>query len=267
MATIPSKRGFGLWRLGHEFRFICRSYPLVRDVSSFWIGNLSSLDANYWTQVSDSVVSNSHAAFAFSWHAISVPAHSFVTRGVIIKFDGDEASIPTLNLTFPQISADFQPSDPLEVTGIVTDCRQPENVNLLIVIDNDLSTVQKADIALDCDSPISFSFIPLNHGISNLDHQMGFYAVTSSGDVSRPMILLFSGVPVGESGGNSGDTGAVAGDPLLSVSSSNGSGLIIGAIGSVTCVGLILLLTVTLYIRAKRKVQVSGEASTLLCPL
>jgi hypothetical protein len=266
MATIGSKSGFRISSSRNEIRFICRSYPLVRDVSSFWIGSVSSLDENYWTQVSSGSVSGVDSAAALSWQAVSIPAHSYVTRGVIVKFGSDESYLPILNLTFSTISSPFRPSDEINATGTITNFRYFESVRLFCVIDDDLSTLQDTYVALNGTSYVVFSFTPLNFGISDINHQVSFYAANSYGDVSRPQTLLLSGVPVGETGGNSGDRGLVPedlGDPSISVASSNDAGAIVDPVAGVTGFGLVVMIVVTLCIRAKRKASVQDEHSAL----
>jgi hypothetical protein len=265
MASLSWNRGFRVWSSESEIRFICRSYPLVRNVSSFWIGDFRDLTENYWTQFADGRVSNLDASAAFSWRSISIPRGGFATRGVIVKFGRDEASLPILNLTFSMGSSGFSVSDPVQVTGRVTSFRYSEDIHLLSVTDNDLSTLQFMGLSFTGNSSVSFSFAQIDYGIWNADHQIGFYAVNSYGDVSIPETLMFSGFPIGESEGNSGDTGAVLGDPSISFSSSNDNGrAIIVAIASVTCVGLVVLIVVTLWIRARRNSNVQNDRPNAL---
>jgi hypothetical protein len=254
MATLPLNGGFRIWSSENEIRFICRSYPLVRNVSAFWIGGLGDLSSNYWTQIGGGTVSGVDSAAAFSWQSISIRGWSSVTRGMIVRFGSDEASTPTLNLTFPNIPLPFSPSNPVSVTGTIS--FDAVNLRLLYVIDGDLSTLQSANVTLKGNWSVSFSFVPLRFGISDINHQIAFYAVTSSGDVSLPQTLMFSGIPIGE------DSGVVAG-PSISSSHSDNTGSIVGPIAAVTGVGLVGLIMTTLWIRGKRKASVPDERSEL----
>jgi hypothetical protein len=173
---------------------------------------------------------------------------------MIVRFGSDEASIPTLYLTFPNITSPFSPSNPINVTGTIS--LDAVNVRLLCVIDDDLSTLQSANVTLNGSRPVSFSFVPLRFGISDVNHQIAFYAVTSSGDVSLPQTLMFSGIPIGE------DSGLVAG-PSISSSHSDNTGSIVGPIAAVTGVGFVGLIMATLWIRSKRKASVPDERSEL----
>jgi hypothetical protein len=264
MASLSWNRGFRIWSPRNEIRFICRSYPLVRNVSSFWIGNLAVLPSNYWTQVAGGGVSDVDASAAFSWKSISIPGGSFVTRGIIVKFGSDEACLPILNLTFSMTSSYFTGSDPVQVIGRVASFRHSEDIRLLYVIDNDLSTLRLLDLSFTGNSSVSFSFIPSDYGIWDINHQIAFYAVNSYGDVSMPQTLMFSGIPIGESEGNSGDAGSVLGEPSISSSSSDNTESIVGPIAGVACVGLVFLIVLTLCIRHKRRSDVQDEPSVFL---
>jgi hypothetical protein len=263
MATLPSNRGFRIYSSQNEIRFICRSYPLVRDVSSFWIGSLGLLSSNYWTQVGSGTVSGVDAAAAFAWQSISVPARSFVTRGVIVKFGGDESSVPTLNFTFPTISSPFFPNNSVHVAGTITNSRYADGIRLLYVIDNDLSTLQDANLSLPGNSPVSFSFVPERFGIDDINHQIAFYGVSSYGDVSLPQTLMLNGVPAGEEGGDVSLSQILMSAPSISVSHLNDTASIVGPIGAVTGVGLLVLIVATLCIRSKRNTIAREERSAL----
>jgi hypothetical protein len=246
MATLASNSGFRIWSSQNEIRFVCRSYPLVQDVSSFWIGSFSSLTDNSLAQAAPGTVSGVDSAAAFSWQQIVIPAEGFVTRGVIVRFGRDEAAILTLSLTFPTVSLPFVPSDALEVTGTITDSRSAEGVRLLCVIDDDFSTLQSANLSLPSNSAVWFWLIPLSFGIEDIHHQISFYAVNSFGDVSLPQTVMFGGVLSAAS---------------ISVLHSDDTGAIVGPIAAVTGVGLVGLIIVTLYIWTTRKANVQNEAS------
>jgi hypothetical protein len=261
MATLSWNRGFRITSSRSEIRFICRYYPLVRDVSSFWIGSASHLNDNYWNQVSDGRISGVDAAAAFAWEYFGLRHYAVVTRGIIVKFGSDEASLPTLSLTFTMFSSHFSPSDPIQVMGTIGSWRHAEDLRLLYVIDNDVAEMQMMNLSFKGNSTISFSFVPFDIGILSEDHQIAFYAVNSGGDVSVPQTFLLGGVSVGNDEGNSGDQGTVLGDPSLFALYSNNTAAIVGPIAAVTAAGLLTLILVLCYIRSKSHSHSGCEAS------
>jgi hypothetical protein len=152
--------GFTWDNAGIYYTCLCRSYPLVRNVSTYWIGDTGERTNNYWVQSDVSSVSSSGPGCAFSWKGLAIPAGESTTVGVVFQtavFRGK----PVLTLSYESDgmvldgSAVFScslyvldvidPLIPLRVSGTINNAAE---CNLYVVIDSDLSNIVLLEVGL-----------------------------------------------------------------------------------------------------------------------
>jgi hypothetical protein len=199
VTQLPSNSGFRVWGSFNELTFICRSYPLVRSVSSYWFGAYDLCDSNNWTQIAKQEVSMVDTGATISWQAIPIPSRSSSTRSIIVKSGPFANAKLELSLTFPEIPSSFTGYEKLVINGTLT--VSSLTYKLLTVIDNDiftLSIILDWRTAYSSSSSISFSLLPAAFNIYTIQHQFAFYAVNEYGDVSSPQFLYLSGIPIGD---------------------------------------------------------------------
>jgi hypothetical protein len=88
--------GFTLEGSGYWLTILCKSCPLVRDVSTYWIGSNSGRADYYWNQSTVSDFSG-NSACAWSWQGLSIPAGGSTTVGIVFE-SGLNTSSPRFDL-------------------------------------------------------------------------------------------------------------------------------------------------------------------------
>jgi hypothetical protein len=192
---LPLGRGFVMLGGDCAFSFVGRSYPLVRDVATYWFGSRSNRTLNYWNQVAAGSMSTAEAGCVWSWQGISIGAGQFVTRSVIFRagvLDGDP---PDLSLSCTSPSTTVTLARALSFTGGVQTYGTPATSDLLLVVDDDLSDIRRPREAC---APGSFilSFNPSGYRLGVGLHPLRFHAVDNQGRVSTSVSLLLKVVPV-----------------------------------------------------------------------
>jgi hypothetical protein len=251
--------GFKVCSTSHELTFICRSYPLVRNVSSYWFGAYNVRSSHNWTQITDNEVSGIDTGATISWQEILIPSGRSLTRSIIVKF-GPFSSGNTLelSLTFPQIPSTFTGYEELLISGTVT--ISSWNYKILTMIDNDVFTLS---IILDwctvysSSSSISFSLFPAVFDIYTTDHQFAFYAVNEYGDVSSPQFLYLSGTPIGDDNWEN-IASTEARSPAFDVDLVDNTGVGIGVTVGVTVFAVIIAVGGAMFCRLKKQRPVAN---------
>jgi hypothetical protein len=126
--------GFGWDNSGQIYSTcLCRSCPLVRNVSTYWFGAKEERADNYWTQGDNAIWSEARIGAAFSWQGLLIQPGESMTVGVVFQ-TGIYRGRPQLTL--------YNASDDVNallVNGTIGDVADGTSCSLFVVIDNDLS--------------------------------------------------------------------------------------------------------------------------------
>jgi hypothetical protein len=183
---------------GFFWTCLCRSCPLVRDVSTYWIGSYADLsnNTNYWTQsyiegYGRALSSRPDLGAAFSWQGLSLAPGESTTVGVVFQA-GLFRDKPVLTLSYESngliidgaglCSLDvIDPLMPIRLSGTISNAGK---CNLYVVIDSDLSKL----VLLGSNIVTSFD---INCSLTDLvglgTHRLLFCAVDqASGRISYP---------------------------------------------------------------------------------
>jgi hypothetical protein len=128
-ATLYDFGGAGFTMNGttYWFTFLFRSCPLVRDVSTYWIG--LDYGADFWNQSMRSSYSED-AGCAWSWQNLSIPVGGSMTVGVVFQSAVIEGK-PGLKVSEATLNGNL-----LHLSGTISNA---SSCTLYAVIDDDLS--------------------------------------------------------------------------------------------------------------------------------
>jgi hypothetical protein len=96
VAGLPDEQGFVIYSSSNAFGVICRSYPLVRNVSAYNFAAFTNFDR--WAQTSASSLSMVDSAMAFSWQNITIPSGGAVTLSAIMRSGNFDTQLPVLTI-------------------------------------------------------------------------------------------------------------------------------------------------------------------------
>jgi hypothetical protein len=228
----------------YRLTFVCRNYPLVTDVSTYWFGYYANRSANQWEQVTTPSISGIDSGMAFSWQGVSVPSYGSATRSVIVKLGSDEVHQISLTLNFPVVTSQLYDAGSLLISGRATSSSTHETFSLCFVIDHDFSNIFQYSEYYSAGSDFSFSFSASDWSSNTSLSEVSFYAVNLYGDVSSGQTLSL--------GGN-------VAMPSMSASTRSLTGMAVGVMVGGSAVICIAVLVAGLLCRRRKALKVEGE--------
>jgi hypothetical protein len=176
ISDLGNNQGFIMQGTNYNFTLIGRSYPLVRDVSSYWFGHYSDRTSNYWIQSTTNYYTGDSGC-TWSWQGISIPAGQFSTISLIMKSGQLIPGNPILRISKGAIPPTAFISDSITVRGFVHDFRSHSLIDLYAVFDSDLLRVFSVRQLIPSGSEFNCSIILLAYNLTSGVHQLSIYAV------------------------------------------------------------------------------------------
>jgi hypothetical protein len=168
--VISNPHGFYVGGDIYGFLVICGRYPLTTSVSDFWTGSPSLATTNCWG--GGATTFEGSAACSWMWRNQPIPAHGFVTRGVVIRSSKYDVIRPELVLIGANTNISLYPSDSLNVSGWISNSVESD---LMMVIDTDLSRI--VTICERIVSNYSIEIAVSDYGLGIGEHQLSFHGV------------------------------------------------------------------------------------------
>jgi hypothetical protein len=139
--SLSNDMGFVMYSSINSFTIIGRSYPLVRDLTTYWFGSQGSRSSYYWTQISSTSISGVDSGMTFSWQQILIPSNGSVTVSVIMRSGNFDPMSPILNMTNTIIPSQIPLTGSFSIHCSVSDSHSSVLVNLIMVINDDHSNI------------------------------------------------------------------------------------------------------------------------------
>jgi hypothetical protein len=179
-------RGFTVHSESYGLSFLCKGWPLVNNVSTYWFGSRVDEWWSLWTQTTEPYFFGSDSSLSFSWQGIGVTNQKKVTKSVIVKFGRPDSNSLNLILHPPGIPQ-LNLRDPYPLEGSIGSAKGEASVRLILVADDDPSTVYAVTSTgqLSPNSDFAIAFVPYNLGIIPGGHVFSLYAIDNEGTVSN----------------------------------------------------------------------------------
>jgi hypothetical protein len=195
IGALPSGQGFywGDVSEGEEYimTVICRSYPLISDVTTYWYGHFGSLPTSIWNQTTVDTVTGLDTGMSFSSQGISVASHDSTVVSVLFRSGNHFVHQPSVDhvIVGDTVPAPVHGSIPCQIT--LSDAIPTTPLNLFVLVDGDLLGLTLVASNLTSGSyarSIDISPYSLSPGV----HTFSFFVVNDVGFISNQNDLHFT---------------------------------------------------------------------------
>jgi hypothetical protein len=182
IASLPDKKGLVVYSPDFAFTVLGKGAPLVTDISAYWFGSYAEAGDNYFSQTPDDDYFSDDTLFAISWHNISIPPGTSVTKTFAVKWALPETN--KLGIKLDPAPADAVGLTSIPLSGTVSSDKANEKVSIFVVADGNFSNIHRIAEDVAVNTKVQFAINLATFGLKPGAHQYVVSAVDAEGTIS-----------------------------------------------------------------------------------